>query len=147
MTDVPVTGPTTGLIVRVGEPVTTQLSVLVWAPVILAGVAVKLVMVGGPAGVKVTVTAAVTEPNGLVAVRVYKVVVAGVTTTEVPVTAPTPALMLKVGAPVTTQFNVLDWPAVTLAGVAVKLVMLGAPPTVTVAIAETVPKALLAVRV
>jgi hypothetical protein len=57
--------------------------------------------------------------------------------------------MLSVGAPVTTQLNVLDWPAVTLAGVAVKLVMTGAPVTViiTVAIAVAEPNALVAVSV
>ena len=66
---------------------------------------------------------------------------------DVPVTAPTPWSMLKVGAPVATQFNVLDWPGVTVAGVAVKLVTVGGLPTVTVTTAVAVPKALVAVSV
>jgi hypothetical protein len=54
--------------VKVGAPVTVQLSVLGWPAATLAGVATKLVMVGGlPTG---TVTAAVAEPNALVAVSV-----------------------------------------------------------------------------
>jgi len=68
LTDVPVTAPTPGLMIRPGEPVTAQLSVLVCPAVTFAGLAVKLVMVGGlPA---VTVTAAVADPKLLVAVRV-----------------------------------------------------------------------------
>lgn len=68
MTDVPVTAPTPGLRIRLGKPVTVQLSVLGWPAVTFAGVAVKLVMVGGlPA---ITVTAAVVDPKSLVAVKV-----------------------------------------------------------------------------
>jgi hypothetical protein len=104
------------------------------------------ITVGG-AAVTVTVAVAVAVPNGLRAVRVYKVVAAGFTLTDVPVTTPTPPLMLSVGAPVAAQFNVLDWPTVTLAGVAVKLVMAGGLPTETGTTAVTVPNELVAVSV
>ena len=56
-------------------------------------------------------------------------------------------MMLRVGAPVTDHPSVLDCPAVMLAGVAAKLVIVGALPTVTVAVAVTVPKAFVAVSV
>ena len=54
----------------------------------------------------VTVVVAVAEPPALVAVSVYVVVAAGVSVRELPVTDPTPGLILKVVAPVTDQFRV-----------------------------------------
>jgi hypothetical protein len=48
----------------------------------------------------------------------------GFTVTEVPVTAPTPALMARVVAPVTDQLRVPDWPVMSFAG-AVKVAMVG----------------------
>jgi hypothetical protein len=70
----------------------------------------------------------------------------GVTFVEAPVTAPTPESIVRVGEPVTTQASVLGWPAATFAGVAVKLVIAGAFPTATVAVAVADPKSFLAVR-
>ena len=49
-TDVPVTVPTPELMLRVGEPVTAQVSVLDWPAVMLAGDAEKLAIVGLPGG-------------------------------------------------------------------------------------------------
>jgi hypothetical protein len=49
-------------------------------------------------------------------------------------------------APVTVQLSVLDWPAVTIAGALVKLVMVGALPTVTVTLAVMDPKEFVAER-
>ena len=89
----------------------------------------------------------VADPKELVAVRVYVVVAVGLTTTDVPVTVPTPELTLRVGAPVTTQLKVLDWPEVMLAGEALKLVIVGALPTVTVRLEVTEPNVLVADRV
>jgi hypothetical protein len=54
--------------VRVGEPVVVQLSVLDCPAVMFAGVALRLAIVGGLP--TVTVTVAVVEPERLVAVRV-----------------------------------------------------------------------------
>ena len=50
---------------------------------------------------------------------------------DVPVTVPIPWLMLSVVAPLTAQLSVVDWPVVTLAGAATKLVIFGRLPTVT----------------
>jgi len=74
------------------------------------------------------------------------VVAEGFTVADVPATAPTPELMLRVGEPVTTQASVLDWPGATFAGVAVNLVIVGGLPTPTVTAAALAPKALRAVR-
>ena len=71
----------------------------------------------------------------------------GFTAADVPVTAPTPALILSVGEPVTVQLRVLDWPAVIFGGDAAKPVMVGALPTMTVTLEVTEPKELVAVRV
>lgn len=67
--------------------------------------------------------------------------------TDVPVTVPGPGLMTRLGEPVTAQLSVLGWPAVTVAGVALKLVMVGALPAITVTLAAVDPKLLVAVRV
>ena len=71
----------------------------------------------------------------------------GVTLTDVPVTVPTPESIVRAGEPVTTQFSVLDCPGATFAGVAVKAVMAGGLPTMTVTAAVEDPEALVAVRV
>ena len=68
LTDVPVTGPMAGLMLIAGEPVGVQLRVVDCPGAIMAGIPRKFVTVGGlPA---VTVTVAVDEPKGLVAVSV-----------------------------------------------------------------------------
>ena len=69
MTDIPVTLPTPGFTVSPVEPVTAQLSVLDCPGLTLAGVAVKLPMLGALPGMTVTETAAVTDPKVFVAVR------------------------------------------------------------------------------
>jgi len=77
------------------------------------------------------------------------VVVVGLTTTEVlPVTSPTPLLIVIDVEPVTVQLSVLDWPLVIERGDAVKLVITGfGAVTVTVTVCVTDPDALLAVKV
>ena len=67
--------------------------------------------------------------------------------TDVPANVPTPGLMTRFGDPVTAQPSVLDCPAVTVAGVAAKLAMVGALPAVTVTEAVVDPKMLVAVKV
>ena len=74
----------------------------------------------------------------------------GLTALVVPVTVPTPLLMLSDVAPDTVQPSVLLWPTVMVEGVAKKLEMVGgwgAGLTVTVAVAVTLPTAFVAVRV
>jgi hypothetical protein len=133
--------------VKVGDPVATQLSVTDWPAATLAGVAVKLVIAGGLPAAIVTLAVAVVDPKLFLAVRVYVVVADGFTAVDVPVTAPTPELMVSVGEPVVVQASVLVWPAPTLAGVAVKLVIAGGLPTLTVTLAVVDPKLFLAVMV
>ena len=68
VTEVTATGPKPGFSIRLGEPVTAQLSVVKYPSVSFAGVAVKPKMVGRlPTMIE---TEAVTEPKPLVAVRV-----------------------------------------------------------------------------
>ena len=69
------------------------------------------------------------------------------TFTDVPVTAPTPGLTISPGDPVTVQLNVVDWPAETVAGVALKPVMVGGFPTTTEAVAVADPNEFVAVSV
>ena len=77
----------------------------------------------------------------------------GDTTTELPLTVPTPLLMDNVGAglPLTTQDNSADPPALMVEGLAEKELIAGPEPvacsTVTVAWAEAEPPALTAVKV
>lgn len=123
---VPVTVPTPWLMLRLVAPVTVQERVLLWPELMVVGLAEKLVMVGAPAGVMFTVAVAVVFPDALDAVSVYVVDSVGETATLVPVTAPTPWLMLRLVAPLTDQERVLLCPEVMLAGFAVKLVMVGA---------------------
>jgi hypothetical protein len=101
LTEVPVTGPTPGAILRLAAPLTDQLRAEDWRMEICGGLAAKPAMTGGPP--TVTVVVAVREPDGLPAVRVYVVVAAGVTFTEAPVTEPTPGAILTLVAPVTDQ--------------------------------------------
>src|ERR1017187_3108087 len=73
------------------------------------------------AGFTVTVAVAVILPAGATAVRVYVVVVAGVTVVEpVRATLPTPLLIETLVAPWTNQVNWELCPAVILLGVASK---------------------------
>jgi hypothetical protein len=130
---------------RLGDPVTAQLSVLAWPAVTVTGDAANFVMVGAlPA---VTVTDAMLVPKLLVAVSVYDCVVEGVTLTDVPVTTPTLGLTFRLGYPVTAQLSVLDCPMATFAGIAVKKVMEGGLPAITVTEAVVDPLSLLAVSV
>jgi hypothetical protein len=74
----------------------------------------------------------------------------GVTFTDIiPVTLPTPGLMLSPVAPVTAQLIVLDCPGLTMAGVAVRLPMVGGLPgtTATGTTAVTDPNVFVAVSV
>jgi hypothetical protein len=68
VTEVPATGPKPGFNIRLGEPVTAQLSVVEYPSVSFAGVAVKPVMVGRLP--TITETVVVTDPKLLVAVSV-----------------------------------------------------------------------------
>ena len=113
--------------------------------VTLAGLAAKFTIAGRAP--TVTVTGAVTVPKLLVAVRMYDAVDAGVTFSEDPVTAPIPGLRVSVGEPVTTHVSVLDCPRGIVAGAAVKLVIFGGLPTLTVSDAVAVPNAFVAVSV
>jgi uncharacterized protein YbbC (DUF1343 family) len=70
----------------------------------------------------------------------------GFTVTDVPATAPTPEFMAKVGEPVAVQLSALDCPGVRFAGVALKPVMTGGLPTVTVTVAVADPEVFVAVR-
>jgi hypothetical protein len=79
---------------------------------------------GEEAAVTVTVTVFVTEPPAFVAVSVYVVVFEGSTLDEVPVTAPTPLKLSEV-APVALQPTFDAWPALIVAGVALKLLITG----------------------
>ena len=141
--DVPVTLPIPPSMVRLGDPVTAQLSMLDWPAATFAGVATKRLIVGGlPA---VTTSEAIAVPKLFVAVRVQVWVLEGATLMDVPPIAPTPGLMLTLGFPVTVQLSVLGTPAATFAGVATKPVIVGALPACTVAHAVTDPESLVAV--
>ena len=89
-----------------------------------------------------------TDPDALLATSVYVVVSDGVSFTEVPLTAPTPLREREV-APLTVHCREEDCPASTVAGVALSLLITGAPAeepaaiTVIVADADFVESALL----
>jgi hypothetical protein len=68
VTEVPATGPKPGFSIRVGEPVTAQLSVVEYPTASFAGVAVKPMIVGRLP--TITETVVVTDPKLLVAVSV-----------------------------------------------------------------------------
>jgi hypothetical protein len=138
---------------RLVAPLTDQLNVLFCPPLMVAGLAVKLVITG--AGTTVTVVRATTEaeeeppPAELMAVNRYVVVFAGFTVTLLrPVTSPTPWLMLRLVAPVTDQFKVVLWISLVTAGLAVKLWIAGLSTTVSVSDALLdCPAGFVAVRV
>src|SRR5664280_2131039 len=91
------------------------------------------------AGFTVTVAVAVILPAGATAVRVYVVVVAGVTVVEpVAATLPTPLSMETLVAPCTNQVNVELWPALIVLGLASKrtIVAEAAEPLATRVVAE-----------
>src|ERR1039458_1810463 len=109
----------------------------------LRGLASKRMICGLPAevtaGLTVTVAVAVTLPAGATAVRVYVVVVAGVTVVEpVAATLPTPLSMETLVAPCTNQVNVELWPAEMVLGLASKrtTVAEAAAPLATRVVAE-----------
>ncbi len=58
---------------------------------------------------------------------------------EVPVTVPMPGSIFRLVAPVTVQASVLDWPLAIPTGVAVKLLITGFGPIVTVTVDVLVP--------
>ena len=113
----------------------------------VAGLAKKAVITGGFAGTTVAVAVAVELPKEFVAVNTYVVVVAGLSVTEVPATGPKPGFNIRVGEPVTAQLSVVECPAVSFAGVAVKPMIVGRLPTITETVVVTDPKPLVAVSV
>src|ERR1035441_2546473 len=109
----------------VAAPLVVQLSVDCCPGWMLRGLASKRMICGVPAevtgGLTVTVAVAVILPAGATAVRVYVVVVAGVTVVEpVAATLPTPLSMETLVAPCTNQVNVELWPALIVLGLASK---------------------------
>jgi hypothetical protein len=71
-------------------------------------------------------------------------VTAGFTVADDPA-VPTVGVIVSVGAPVTAQLSVAGWPGAILNGLALKAVIAGAGPAVTVARAVARPYALMAV--
>src|SRR5580658_8999713 len=97
------------------------------------GLAVKDVINGGAITLTFTVAAAVTLPAELVAVSTYVVVAAGDTICEpLRFTIPRPGEMLTVAAFCTVQASVDVWPLLMVAGFAVKVMICGTAPGVTV---------------
>src|ERR1019366_352338 len=128
-------------------PVTAQNRVVLMPGPTVAGLAKKAVITGGFAGTTVAVAVAVELPKEFVAVNTYVVVVAGLSVTEVPATGPKPGFNIRVGEPVTAQLSVVECPAVSFAGVAVKPMIVGRLPTITETVVVTDPKPLVAVSV
>jgi hypothetical protein len=114
---------------RLEAPVTFHARVVLPPPAgKLAGVAVKLTITGAPGGgvgLTVTLAVAVTLPLALLAIRVKVVLAVTLTAFELPVTAPTPGLMLRLEAFTAFQARVTLPGALKEAGEAVKLVMVG----------------------
>jgi hypothetical protein len=75
------------------------------------------------------------------------VVAAGLSVTEVPVTGPKRGFNIRLAAPVAAHRSVVEYPAVSFAGVAVKPVIVGVLPTVTGTVVISDPKRLAAVSV
>jgi hypothetical protein len=71
----------------------------------------------------------------------------GETTLDVPVTVPTPWSMDRLVAPLVLHLRVELAPVSMVAGVAVKLLIVGDPLTVTVTVAVTDPNELVAVSI
>src|SRR5438128_10996714 len=109
-----------------------------------AGLPLKLEIAG--AGMTGAVVVSVTGPPSPVAVKVYVVVTEGVTTVEVPVTAPTPWSMVSEVALLTLQDSVEELPMPIVVGLAAKLAMAGAGArTVSVVEDVAIPPAFVAV--
>src|ERR1035441_8141926 len=128
-------------------PVVAQCRVVFMPGPTVVGLAVNEPITGGFAGSTVAVAVAVDVPKELVAVKTYVVVALGLSVTEVPATGPKPGFSIRPGEPVTAQLSVVGCPTVTLAGVAVKPVMVGRLPTITEIEVVANPKLLVAVRV
>jgi hypothetical protein len=117
-----------GLIAMLVAPLVAQFSVLLAPALILAGLAVKEVIVGSVVGATtVTVAAAVTEPALLVAVSVYAVVTDGDTLVEPLAAADVnpPGLIAILVAPLVLQLSELLVPAVMLEGLAENPLIVG----------------------
>lgn len=102
-----------------------------------------------PEAATVTLAVAIVDPTPLVAVRVYVVVVVGFTPVDplADVDVNVPGVMAMLAAPEVTQLSVLFAPELTVAGLAVNELMVGAVGalTVTSVVAVTEPAALVAV--
>jgi hypothetical protein len=122
----PVTVPTLLSILRLEAPAVAQLNVTLSPAVMVAAEAVKLEIVG--AATTVTIAVEVAEPEALVAVNVYVVVVVGETVTLLPATAPTPLLIDKEVALLTDQESVELPPRVIVDTEAEKLAIVGVVP-------------------
>ncbi len=126
VTLVPVTAPTLLSILRLAAPAVTQLNVTLSPAAMVGAEAVKLEMVG--AATTVTVVGWFTDPEALVAVNVYVVVVVGETVALLPATVPTPLLIDKEVALLTDQASVELPPRVIVDAEAEKLAIAGVFP-------------------
>jgi hypothetical protein len=111
-------------------PLVAQFSVLLAPEAILAGLALKELIVGLLAVVTVMVTVDVVEPAELVAVSVYAVVVAGITFVDPFADAEVnvPGVMAIVEAPLVDQASMLLAPELIPEGLAVKEAIAGIVP-------------------
>jgi hypothetical protein len=109
-------------------PEVVQLSVLIPPNEMLVGLAVNELIVGSVGCVTVTTTVAVTEPVVFVAVNVYVVVAVGLRTTDpvADVDANVPGVMAMPVAPVVAQLRVVVEPLMIDAGLAEKVLIVGA---------------------
>lgn len=143
-----------GAIATLVAPDVAQLNVLLDPDAMLVGLEVNELIVGFD-GVAVTVTeaVAVTDPALFVAVKVYVVVVVGLTEVDplAEVDVNVPGVIATLVAPDVAQVNVLLDPDVTLVGLAVNDEIVGAgatePFTVTSVVATWVPFEFVAVKV
>ena len=122
------TAPTPLSIDTLSAPVVVQLRLADPPTVIETGVVEKLSTVGGVgggAGLTVTVTFADDAPAGPMAVRIYSVVVVGLTEMLPSRGKLGPALITTLSAPVVVQLKMDDSPTVIEIGVAKKLSMGG----------------------
>jgi hypothetical protein len=108
-------------------PVVVQLNVLLSPEEMLAGLAVKELMVAALGAVTLTVTVAVTGPVALVAFSVYVVATVGFTIIEPFANADVnvPGVMAMLAAPLVVQLNVVLAPELMLVGFAVKEMIAG----------------------
>jgi hypothetical protein len=113
-------------------PVVAQLSVLLEPEVMLAGLAVKELIVGllGGAAFTVTVSVDVAEPAAFVAVSVYAVVTVGLMLVDplADVDVNVPGVMAMLAAPAADQLRVLLAPEFMLVGFAAKDAICGTEP-------------------